>query len=296
VNNQTRPGRDQIAESRFDVPPHWRWAWDGLFALYIPYAGDGWRIPNLAPGYGHLALKHEVAPTYSALGFDARGYAGRAACVFDDRLYQKQLETSRLSLLWAGRDPRATAVGTSYSGYFGINAGAIESNPFHLIGIERNGQARAVNVISATGGNAYAVCTNCAFPSDVAAPLAIAASRTYQESGAKSLSAKVNDTYAGYYGPGLFSAALGTDNWGYSSLSAPREIYMGHRYYGDTRDTGIITGIGALWFALHSYQQLQQLYAQPYAPFTKWKRLWGGTTIRTLRPTLDLVNSGWGIG
>lgn len=296
MNNQSRPARNQIATSRFDVPPHWRWAWDNLFALYIPYAGDGWTIPNRAPGYGHLKLQHEGVPVYSGRGVVMETANSRASCPFTERLYERQLGTSRLSMMWGGIDPRAAAVGATYTGYAGINAGGANVTPYFLMGIERNGTARQVNVVSARTADAYVAVGSANLPAPLTEPICIVVSRNYRDTGGANLAATVDPTNNGFYGPGIQAVdpAGSITDWGFSSLASPRpQLFIGNRYAGDISSPGITTGIFAAWFKVIPYRQMLRLQASPYEPFTKWKRQWSAALFRTLRPTLDLSNSGW---
>jgi hypothetical protein len=289
VNNQTRPGRDQIAESRFDVPPHWRWAWDGLFALYIPYAGDGWRIPNLAPGYGHLALTHEATPVYSARGSVMTAAYARAWCLFPNNLYNRQLGSTRFSLLWAGYDTRANGTGSPYTGYFGVNAG-VDANPNHTLGIERNGDARNINFISSTSGGGALAVQGVEPDSELTAPLCIVGGRSFNRNAGTSMlhvMAKRTEN-SGFYGLGIrhIDNDTGDTNWGGTPNNAVAHIFLGNRYTGSAGNPGITTSVSAMWFNSFSFNKTRRLHAEPFAPFTKWKRMWAGTLGNTLAQSL----------
>lgn len=263
-------GRNRIAESKWDAPPPWRWAWEGLFALYIPQVGDGWTIPNRAPGVAGLHLTHESSPVYDSRGCVMTSAYQRASAAFPLAWYNRQINSKRLAVMWAGYDTRNAGSGSTYSAYFGINPGT-PGSPNYIIGIEREYNYRRLTVISATSGNNRVDVGSVAIPSSVTTPLCVIGSRQ------TNLWSVVGDPTAGDIGYGRLVeyTANGSNKWGYSSRT-PQQIFLGNAYASESKTPGIVTTASALWFRSHKYADMRLLHADPLAPFTRWQRRWSG--------------------
>lgn len=267
ILNASRPNRSQLARTRFDAPPHLRWAWDGLVALYIPYQGDGTRIVNRAPHSAAPALTWEGTPVYNAFGAEFSAVSSRVTAPAPSWL-RDALIKERCSLLWAGLDPRTNATGDNYTGYFGVNEGTGSVFPWHTFGVERAGTSRTANVVIAPNGDLLNVDYN--GPSATTGRLAIVATHTP----ARSLRAVAD----------FVTVRSLTPIGGYGYGSSTSEIYMGNRYAATGLTAAITTSIGALWCgSSFTDTQLLAMQRDTFLPFTAWKRNWPGlsTTIST---------------
>lgn len=258
-----RPTRATVARSRWDCHPSWRWAWDGLIALYVPQACDGYTVPNLA-GDASLALTCEAPPVYTVDGLAFAVDYGRAARSLPQWLYSL-VHVTTLSMMWSGIETRPDYTGSAYTGYFGINPGRYDE-PWHTFGFERKGNMSVASGISENASNFSEVILPLSSPGTLSTAVMSRRTTGYvnQLAGASSGAAGV---YTQNLGVGVAWQHFGV------GLSFIPQIHIANRWNGSLEwvSNPIITGLAAIWLASHSDERLLALARDPYAPFVRYR-------------------------